>query len=57
MEQKDHDILLGLQRDMCWIKKQLANHLKHHWMLTLSMAGVLAVGIVTVLVKLLFLKG
>ena len=33
-EQEDHDdsiyTLAELKTDMCWVKKQLANHLAHH---------------------------
>lgn len=36
---KDHDILLQLYSDVCWVKKILGNHLKHHWMITLAAIG------------------
>lgn len=42
----DHDILVELKNDMCWIKKALSNHLKHHWLITLGActAGMAAMG-------------
>jgi len=33
----DHDILIHLQTDICWIKKVLNNHLRHHWAVELLM--------------------
>ena len=40
MEESDHDMLVGLKKDVCYLRKQLdylreqfTNHLKHHWML------------------------
>ena len=50
-DETDHDILIKLQADICWIRKQLSNHLKHHWMLTLSLAGIVLAGVVTIIVK------
>ena len=50
----DHDILIELQRDICWIKKMVENHLKHHFMITLcSLGTALTVigGIVLLLIK------
>jgi len=35
-ESNDHDILLELKTDVCWIKKIVGNHLRHHWMVTLA---------------------
>jgi len=32
----DHDLLVALQQDMCWLKKIMSNHLAHHWMVTVS---------------------
>ena len=26
----DHDLLVCVYRDLCWVKKILSNHLKHH---------------------------
>ena len=34
----DHDVLVALQQDMCWLKKIMGNHLAHHWMITISVA-------------------
>lgn len=49
----DHDILIELQRDVCWIKKNLSNHLKHHWMLTIALCTVTVGGIVTWVITLI----
>ncbi len=40
----DHDMLLQLCTDVCWLKKIMGNHIKHHWMLTIVLvsAGVAA---------------
>lgn len=32
----DHDILTKLDRDVCWIRKALENHLSKHWLITLG---------------------
>jgi len=34
-EQTDHDILILLKGDMCWMKKMMDNHLRHHWTITI----------------------
>jgi len=30
MDKTDHDILVELARDVCWLKKLMTNHLDHH---------------------------
>ena len=35
----DHDILIELKSDMCWVRKQLQNHLKHHFLVALASFG------------------
>lgn len=40
MENKtDHDLLIQLCTDVCWLKKVMGNHIKHHWMLTVALAA------------------
>jgi len=37
MEKKeDHDLLMSVVNDICWIKKVMGNHLKHHWALEIG---------------------
>lgn len=42
----DHDLLMELKADICWIKKMCSNHLKHHWLLeagiVLALLGAIA---------------
>ena len=47
----DHDILLSLARDMCWLKKGFANHLKHHWAIHIAVFGALLGLVATLLLK------
>jgi len=35
----DHDLLISLSNDMSWLKKITANHLSHHWVLTIGVVG------------------
>jgi hypothetical protein len=51
----DHDILLELKGDVCWIKKILGNHLKHHWLITLG-ALTAAMGSIGTLIVFLLVK-
>ena len=48
----DHDILIKLEQDICWIKKILRNHLKNHLLITLG-ACTAAMGALATLVILL----
>lgn len=50
-EKTDHDILLKLEADMCWLKKVMGNHLRHHWMITLAVAGAFVTGAVAFVVR------
>jgi hypothetical protein len=45
----DHDLLIAITQDMCWLKKMFSNHLAHHWAITLAVA-VSALGAITSLV-------
>jgi len=49
----DHDILIGLQRDMCWVRKQLENHLRHHFLITLCSLSAALSAITAIVVVLL----
>lgn len=44
------DLLVKLGVDMCWVKKTLANHLKHHWMVQLVLLTFIG-GLIIALVK------
>lgn len=48
----DHDLLIELKQDLCWVKKVLGNHLRHHWMITLG-ACTAAMGAFATLIVLL----
>ena len=32
----DHDLLIKIERDLCYVKKRIDNHVEHHWKLTLA---------------------
>lgn len=49
---EDHDILVGLEKDMSWLKKIMGNHLKHHWAVTITMCSAV-LGLITALIILL----
>ena len=51
LPQNDHDLLIGLVKDMCWLKKIMGNHLRHHWateLTLLTMVGGLITAVVVV---------
>lgn len=48
LPQNDHDLLITLVRDMCWIRKVLGNHLKHHWATELALLTMIG-GLITAL--------
>ena len=39
MEKNDHDLLIGICNDVKWIRTSLADHLKNHRTLTLTICG------------------
>ncbi len=47
------DLLQELKTDMCWIKKIMSNHLKHHWAITLAAFAAGFTGFATALVVIL----
>ena len=50
MEKKeDHDLLIGMLKDISWIKKAMSNHLKHHFIITMSLLSAL-LGLITYMV-------
>lgn len=50
-EPSNHDLLIQLSRDICYIRKQLSNHLSHHWTLSLVMSGALLSGGIGAVIK------
>jgi len=39
----DHDLLIAVRNDIGWLKRGFANHLQHHWMISLcSIAAALS---------------
>lgn len=36
MDNDDKILLAEIKTDVCWIKKIMGNHLKHHWVVTLA---------------------
>lgn len=49
----DHDLLLTLCRDSCWIKKTLSNHLKHHFLITITALGAFFTLLTVLVVKVI----
>lgn len=43
----DHDILTGLVKEVSWIKNNLGNHIKHHWMLEIALIALLAATVIS----------
>jgi len=53
MNKTDRETLAEFKQDLCWIKKMLENHLKHHWAVTLSLLGITFSSILTLLIFLI----
>ncbi len=53
MADKDNEILQELKTDMCWVKKILGNHLKHHWAITLAALAAGITGFATAILVIL----
>ena len=51
-EQSDHDRLIRMDQTMQLIEKQLSNHLKHHWAITIAMSTLLVGGLFALILKL-----
>jgi len=49
----DHDVLVKIDNDLCWVKKMLENHLKHHFLITLTSLSAALSAIVAILLVLL----
>lgn len=49
----DHDLLVGLCNDVQWLKKIMGNHLAHHWIITISVAGALLTAVGTLLMYII----
>ena len=52
----DHDILIELKQDMHWIKKITGNHLKHHWVITVTALSA-TLSAITAIVIMLVTRG
>lgn len=37
----DHDLLIMVARDICWLKKEIGNHLKHHFAINIAVVTAL----------------
>jgi len=35
----DHDLLVRLVNDMCWLKKIVSNHLRRHFLISITLLG------------------
>ena len=53
MNEDDRERLAELKTDICWIKKMLGNHLRHHWAVTLALLGITLSSVLTLLVFML----
>jgi hypothetical protein len=49
LDPTDHDLLIGLVQDMGWLKEQIANHLNHHWALTIALMIALVGAVATII--------
>jgi len=47
------ETLTEIKTDVCWLKKAMANHLAHHWAITISLVGVTAASVASLLIALL----
>jgi hypothetical protein len=48
----DHDLLLQLANDTCWIKKILGNHLEHHKAITVALIAITGTAIIALLIAI-----
>ena len=55
MDKNDHDLLICIDVKLKGLKEQVANHLKHHWAITIGSLGA-AMSAFTALVVLLLRK-
>jgi len=54
MNQKERDELLTeLKVDICWIKKILGNHLKHHQTFTVTLLAIALTSVISLIIALL----
>ena len=49
----DHDLLVTLSNDMTWLKKIMGNHLAHHWLITIGIAGTLLTAVGTLVLYII----
>ena len=53
MRKKDPTLkerMASFETDMCWLKKQISNHLQHHWAVTLTLLAAVLAQSVTIVV-------
>ena len=49
----DHDLLITMSTDICWLKTVVGNHLKHHWAISICALGATLSAITAVVILLL----
>lgn len=49
----DHDMLITIARDTCWLKKEISNHLKHHFAINIAVITAILMTAGTLLIVLL----
>ncbi len=49
----ERELILLVVRDLTWVKKQLSNHLRHHWMAEVALLGVIGSLMVALLIEIL----
>ena len=53
----DHDLLTKLSVDMDWLVKIVGNHLKHHWIITVTAFSAALSAITALILIIVKLKG
>ena len=49
----DHDLLIRIETDTKWLKCQFANHLKHHFLISLCSIGAMLTAITALVMFIL----
>ena len=49
----DHDLLVSVSKDIEWLKKIMSNHLAHHWILTVCVAGAMLTALGTLIMYII----
>jgi len=50
---KENEQIAQLQTDMNWVKKVLANHLQHHFLMSLAAWGTALSALIALIIKLI----